>query len=221
MSIAIDPLSLTRAPGSQAPAEAAPPVPVEDALNAAAHAPVSPATAEARPASQSPSDLHLDAGLGVGLWVDAAPAPSASGNLFVRLRAWQRWSLAIEARADLPASETVATAAGPVNIQTWLAYGSLAPCFHLHAFSGCAIGDLGAIQATSTAKVPSHSSALGGAVGPRVGAEWAFGRALALWAHLDGLWAFKEQDLQVSGVTVSHLSAFSLGVTLGGSVRLF
>jgi hypothetical protein len=222
MSIAIDPLSLTRAPGPQAPPEAAPTLPVEDVPGATAHVPASPGLGGAPPTSRSSTEFHLDAGLGLGLWVDAAPAPSPSGDLFLRLRAWQHWSLALEARADLPASQTVPTPpTGTVDVQTWIAYGSLVPCFHLRVFSGCVVGDVGAIHATSTAKVPSHSSALDAAVGPRIGAEWALSRVFALWAHLDGLWAFKQQELQISGSTVSTLSAFSLGVTLGGSVRLF
>jgi hypothetical protein len=207
MSLAIDPLSLSRPPPPVTSADdtRAPPVPPPPSDNLDVQRPI--ARHEA---------LHLEAGAGASVWSGAAPAPNFGGSLFVRTRA-RSWSLALEGRADLPASRVVAEGA----VKTNLAFGSLVPCFHLRYFSGCVVGSFGVLHATSDVHSPNDAFAFHAAVGPRLGAELPVHGSVALWAHVDALWTLTPEILQIGGVDAYPLPRVSVGVTIGGSVRFF
>jgi hypothetical protein len=211
MSLAIDPRSLVE----PAPPLLPPPAPAA----APARAPEPPKQEIADKSSAArprPSPLHLDAGFGPGFWIGAAPSVSVSGVLFARLRG-PRWSAALEARGDLPASRAVAQG----TVETWLGFGSLVPCFHLAPLLGCVVGSVGVLHATSNVQASKQADALHAAVGPRVGAEIALRGDFALWAHLDALWTLTPERLQIGGQDVYSLPDVSFGITAGASVRFF
>jgi hypothetical protein len=214
VSIAIDPRSLV-SPRRDVAAPPAVPAPPEPATTPPRPVLVAEKT-DGAAVPRSHLELHLDAGVGAGGWIDAAPAPNASGELFLRLRS-PRWSFAIEARGDVPASRTLSEG----TVETWLAFGSVVPCVRVDFFHACIVGSAGVLHATSTAASPNDANVFHAAVGPRVGAELPLGRGFALWAHLDALWTLTQETLQINGRDVYPLPDASFGLTVGASVRFF
>jgi hypothetical protein len=229
ISIAIDPLSLTRpkdAKGTDAepspavpnspPVPTSPPVPPEQPpRDASPSAPPAPrAVVDDRPSDP----VHLEAGIGPGVWIGAAPAASLAATGFGRLR-WERLSLGVEGRFDLPSSTTLPSGA---IVETSLAYGLLVPCVHFGAVGLCVAGAAGSLRATSRAVTfPREASGFHAAVGPRVEGTVPVGERLGLWARVDGLITLTPQNLQLNGTNVYALSRLSAGASVGVSVRFF
>jgi hypothetical protein len=164
IAIAIDPRSLM--PRSTAPD--APPPPPTNAPHAAA--PPSPATPLPEPQfaaeSSPPLPLIFEGSAGAVASVGVAPLPAAGLALGVSVRS-RRVSLAAEGRIDAPVS---AGATGGGSIVSWLATAALIPCAHALPLFVCALGEAGAIQASSEGIADQRSqSVLWLAVGGRFG----------------------------------------------------
>jgi hypothetical protein len=224
MSIAIDPDSLTR-PAPAPLAAVAPvtevgsqPLPVVDPsppASAAGHTPTATIPNTRRPtiatlAATRPK-VHLDAGVGVAGWAGAAPSITIGGTLSVRAQ-YTDYSIALEARGDLGAEQALSV--GRVRTSLWFA--ALAPCAHVSWFVACGVAAVGRLSASSLdVTAPQSDVALHVALGPRIGAEYWLGRAVAVRADLNALYTLTPQALQINGQTVYTLPRISVGVGAG------
>ncbi len=179
MSIALDPLSLTRAPTPPEPAIAELPLP-----DAGRSPPPTLAPAEKKPASSAlPKAAGPAIELGGGIEGSLGSAPSAAAGLtgFAGLR-WAVGSLDLGGRVDFPASRP--TAAGTVRTSLTAAWAS--GCVHYAYVLGCAVLEAGSLQATAEIASPISQSSFFLAVGPRVGALLPIASSwdLGVWADL-------------------------------------
>jgi hypothetical protein len=183
IAIAIDPLLL--APQQTAPEEAPP---------ATASAPQPAVVAQTVPAplvvpSEPPVDrdtLRLDATAGAVASLGVAPAPAAGLSIGGEAR-WHRVSLELEARVDAPAGRVYATPSGLRSVSSFLAAATLAPCVHTALLLGCALVQLGSVQASAAVSTPSAGSAPWVAAGARVGSTIGIGKGAELRLRADVL----------------------------------
>ncbi|HUB09090.1 MAG TPA: hypothetical protein VMB50_18920 [Myxococcales bacterium] len=180
--IAIDPLVLTRArpappppPPAPAPAPAVKTVVIRTPPAVAKPAP----ERKARRSNLWPREWLLSASVAGSL--DSAPAPALGPTVQVEAR-WPLLSLALEGRADAPAT-------GPAlvgQLQTSLLMVTLVPCYRLGIFGACALVSAGVQEATSQGlPVTNHVVSPYAAVGARALAEIPLGRWLALEIAVD------------------------------------
>jgi hypothetical protein len=107
-------------------------------------------------------------------------------------------SIALELRADAPASTASETGAG--YARAW-SYGlSLVPCGRAGVLSLCALGTASLVYARGAGITdPQSDHGVAAAVGARVGLEWPLSSVFALRTHLDGLLALRRLHLQIDG----------------------
>ena len=187
ISIAIDPKSAetySQGPADE-PAETAekqpesaptpPPAPASKSV------PV-PAQSAHRPSPAEPSRALVEPSLGVAVLgsLGTAPNPALGAALFGALR-WQAWSLALEARADLP--RTGEERGVPLRTSTWAA--NAVPCFHFGVGFGCAVGSLRWLRATRTDGDASVGTRAFWALGGRLGAEVPLAARFSLLGYVD------------------------------------
>jgi hypothetical protein len=165
LAIALDP----GATGSEPPAPAASP-PIVPELPPATPAPESPPTP---PAPSARPQVRL--GIRAGLAVATLPRPSATMAADFGV-VWPYFSIAIEARADLPVTADVDHGA---RIHASILAASLVPCGRWRWLVACGVVSVGALRlAGVTAGVPanewtsSEGSAAYFAAGPRLALEW-------------------------------------------------
>lgn len=159
----------------------------------------------------APSPLHVQAGLGANVWFGSAPTMNGGANVFGRLR-YGTLSAALEGRIDLPASRYVA----PVQVETWMAAGSLVPCLHYKIFAGCGVLTAGAIFSRGgLIAAPVRDSALHLLAGARAAVELPVFRSLSLWINANGLFALIQHRLTVDGIEAYRLPLFSGGLGIG------
>ncbi|MHB8878524.1 MAG: hypothetical protein ACYC8T_32910 [Myxococcaceae bacterium] len=196
VSIAIDPLSVTRPP----------PVPPAPAAAATPPAPPPPAP----PPALSPSvQTAYTASLGAVASVGTAPAPALGANLQLGAR-WPSWSLALEGRMDLPASRS--TAGG--QVASSLLVGSLVPCLHRRAVAGCALLTAGVFQGSGVDFVGSRRVTTPFlAAGARALAELPLAEPFSLRLHADFLAPLVRTTLLVG--ESEAFSAWPVSVTFG------
>ncbi|WP_434044782.1 MULTISPECIES: hypothetical protein [Sorangium] len=131
-------------PPPPAPGDAAPPVPPGAPPEAPASKPPHPVAAPARPVPRPrppPERPRLQLGAGVLLGAGVAPSVAVGFSGFAGAR-WERFSLSLEARGDLP------TDAEPYRgwtIGVSGLSGSLVPCGHAEWFFGCALATAGGV----------------------------------------------------------------------------
>ncbi|MEA2753384.1 MAG: hypothetical protein QOI41_7527 [Myxococcales bacterium] len=148
MSIAIDPLSLTRPAGT---AESSPPPTDEPAISDAPHAepdapvtapPGAPSSASAdRPApsldtrdeTRDPARFVLGAGVHVAFGI--APAAAVGFRISTEV-ATRRYAIALEGRFDLPSSSDTAEGG---RVRTSLAGGAIVPCVRVPLAWACGV----------------------------------------------------------------------------------
>lgn len=193
ISVAIDPTLLTRplplaaTPADLTPPAPPPPAPVAPPLMPSAVVTSRPAPALPPPRSSPPApdparpDPFLIAAV-IGS-VGSAPSPAfgfAAGGGYRR----GVYSIAVEARADLPSPTVAYTGA---ELSSFLVLGSVVPCLHYSVAFGCVVGSAGVLTATSSAGLanPATDRAVYGAIGPRLGAELPLTRHAHLRASLD------------------------------------
>ncbi|WP_437743437.1 hypothetical protein WMF39_49505 [Sorangium sp. So ce1504] len=131
-------------PPPSAPGDAAPPVSPDAPPKAPASKPPHPVAAPARPVPRPrppPDRPRLQVGAGVLLGAGVAPSVAVGFSGFAGVR-WERFSLSLEARGDLPID------AEPYR--GWIygvsgVSGSLVPCGHADWFFGCALATAGGL----------------------------------------------------------------------------
>jgi len=200
ISIAIDPLVITRPEPTEPPAPAPPAPPAEPVAApppAAAEASESaPKTAETRE-----REIAFRAEAGVGGSIASGAAPSTAFGLlgFFEVRR-DIFSLGVDLRADLPASRAVA---GGGRVQSSLVLASLAPCLHLSIPRDaplflCALASAGQLSGSADGLAhPSSASAFFAAFGGRLGVDVPLGDTFFLRAHGDLLVAATRHVLTV------------------------
>ena len=137
ISIAIDPLSISRP--SKVPAKP-PPAPPQ------CPPPPPPAPVSEPSCPAAPAPVHFHASLGVLTSFGAAPGVAVGFRVQTGVR-YKAASVSLEGRMDLPASTDtlVGTVASSLRLAT------LVPCGHLSYFAGCALVSLGGLQGENVA----------------------------------------------------------------------
>jgi hypothetical protein len=131
-------------PPPSAPEDAAPPASPDAPARAPASKPPRPVAAPARPVPRPrppPARRRLQLGAGVLLGAGVAPSVAVGFSGFAGAR-WERFSLSLEARGDLPidAEPYRGWTIGVSGLS-----GSLVPCGHAAWFFGCALATAGAV----------------------------------------------------------------------------
>jgi hypothetical protein len=234
VSIALDPMNAEHSASSGAPPdEPSEPTRIEGA-DGPSSAPVAPAL-DPPPQSSPPADRPAapapphaaDAGgpaaragpvrfdLGVGGFGSVGSLPQVSGGPFVLGRArLGRWSLDLEARAEVP--ETTAVPSAGARERTWSWGGSIAPCFHAWAFAFCATASTNRIHAEGvgvTSPTPQDAQVV--ALGARTAAEWPVAGSVSLQVRADGSVPLARTRLVLNGVDAWTSPAVSVAVGLG------
>jgi hypothetical protein len=127
-------------------------------------------------------------------------------------------SIALELRADAPASTSSAEGAG--SVRAW-SYGlSLVPCGRVGALSLCALGTASLVYARGEGiTVPQSDHGVAAAAGARVGLEWPLSSVFALRTHLDGLVALRRVHLQIDGEDAWTAPVASVALAAGIAAR--
>jgi hypothetical protein len=143
-------------------------------------------------------------------------APDVAFGFFLQLGVQQHWwSLSVEGRGDLPATEpTTGT-----RFSTSLLFASLVPCMHLSIFAACGLLAAGAqLGADTDGAVTRHVSAPYYAAGGRLALEidWEVPRSqlLALQVRGDLLASLYRAALEVGGSTLGHTPALTGAIGL-------
>jgi len=181
ISIAIDPLSLSRAPSP---------------------APVVRETAPIHSPSErvAPPPLTIATAVGVHVALGATPGTIGVGpDLQIGVRRSSA-SLALAGRLD-PTIGSEGDADGRVDAS--LVAAGLVPCFHHGPLAACALGYAGVLRGTgSNVSVPRHASTFYAALGARLALAIPLGGIFALDVHLDGLGTLTHTTLEIDGVPV-------------------
>jgi hypothetical protein len=193
ISIAIDPLSVTRPEPPQQPTAPEP---------AAAPPPATQAAPE-RPRDEGPREPAKPVGLRVGVTGGAAfgatPGASFSPSVFAGV-AYGAFSIDAEGRGHFTSS-VPAQPRGAVEAS--LLVFMLAPCFHYKVALGCALVGVGSLSGTGTGvDVPESASTLYANAGARLGAEIPLGGPVALRVGGDVLLPLVSTRLRLRGVDV-------------------
>ena len=211
ISIAIDPLQLTR-PSPPPPAIPSPPPPL------APPPPEPPRRIVIEqlpppPAPPPPRALHFHAAAGLLGTLGAGPAPGLGVTLQAGFRTGP-FSLAIEGRADLPSSFATGPATG--SVESGLLLGGLSPCYHQWWLSLCALGYAGVLRGASTGITrPARDASFYAAAGGRAAIEIPLWRALALRVHADLLAPLTRISLDVNHGTATLWSTPAISGALG------
>lgn len=223
MSIAIDPESLTgpkTAPSEQPvdpdPPPEAPATPVAP-IAPDAPKPTPPPTPPPKSPANAPGRLAIDVGLGPLGFVGAAPVANVGAAVFARAR-WDRASITIEGRADVPARRELAGA----KVETAITWGSIAPCAHAGWAFACALLSVGSIRATSSGiRAPRTDAALHAAAGVRLGAEFPAAARLRVFVNTTVLATLTPQVIRLDGQDVYELPRLSAGLSAGVVLSIF
>ena len=214
ISIAIDPFRLSAAPAisdSRAHGPEATSAPAQDPASASApSAPTASAAEESVSASapRRPLSGRIEAGL-LGA-VGTAPSSALGFSAGAGIRGGDL-SLAIEGRADLPASTSLRVG----EASTSLLVASLLPCAHFRVLAPCALVSAGALWAAGHGLEDARRVRLPYvAVGARLAAAIPLMPRLSLAIHVDLTRPLVETRVEVDGAAVwtSPIFAFALGV---------
>ena len=231
ISVAIDPMSLMRAP-SPPPAEpepAAPPPPPAAASSPPEPAPASatqatPAAPPPTPPSQPVRGAELDSRVRLRVLVTGHAAlltlPGVSGGASLGLGVRRRalW-LDGEFRYDFPGSAEPES--GPGQVKARLFGGTLGVCHGNLKLGLCALGLLARVNAEgSEVAEPKQASSLLLGVGARASLELPLSEALFFRAHFDALYCATPWRLELRGQSVWESSPVALapGLGLGGQL---
>jgi hypothetical protein len=194
ISLAIDPQSQLRLPradspppspasSSSAPPTPAPSPPTPEPARELPPSPARPPSAPPRalttatppaspPADVAPADspprLEVHGGLGSFVSIGALPNISLGISAEIGVRSGFL-SIAIEGRADLPAS---AEAAGGGGVRAWLLLMTLAPCYHNGPLLLCALASAGSLQGSGDEiPEPREDTTVFASTGARLGVD--------------------------------------------------
>ena len=229
MSIAIDPRSLVAplapvaqdTPSNEEPATESPdptpaPLPLDVPVPVRVRVPARvPVQEQARPPASPPP--HFFASLSPTATFGSAPATAIGlvGSFGLQSRPF---SLAVEARGDLPSATDVPRG----TVSTSLFAATLAPCFLRGIATVCALGSVGRLLAEARGiQNPRSDSALHALGGGRVGVAESLTKAVELRANADVLYALTPQVLQIDGQEAYTLPRLSVQLALGVAIHFF
>jgi hypothetical protein len=216
ISIAIDPKSLVgpvAADPEPAPTPLPVPVPVPVPVPDQAPAP-SPAPSPARAKSPPP---HFFVTLSPTASFGAAPA-AAVGLIGAFGLAYHPFSIALEARGDLPASRELPRG----TVSTSLLAATLAPCFRGGIALACPLLSVGRLVAEARGIAsPREDTAVHALGGARLGIVESLTNTVDLRANVDVLYAFTPQELRIDDQDVYTLPRLSVQLGLGLVLHFF
>ena len=134
--------------------------------------------ADEAPPSSKRRELQWSAGLGALAGFGVAPEPALALLGFASARRGV-WSLALAARASLPAT----TERSGVSFRTSSEALDLAPCAHLGVAFVCEVTALGWLSASGTQSSAQSGTSLSFSLGGRLGAELPLSSSVGLVAH--------------------------------------
>jgi len=211
LSIAVDPLSVAR----DAPAPASAPAPIVVGQAAPPAAPAPPAAVSVQAAPPAPPK-HVQATLGAAGSVGGSVAPTLGVVAGVGFGT-DSWSVAIEGRADLPASKEVD---GGGRITASMLAGTLAPCFQRWLLGGCLLATVAALRGAGEGlDAPREQTTWLVAGGARVLIEAPGSGWVAFRAHLDLLSPLVRTTLKVGGNPVWTAPPISAALGVAAVVR--
>jgi len=228
ISVAIDPMSLMRAPAS--PPTEAPPAPAasETPPVAAPASEAPPATPAAAPPPTPPVSKTATPSDAEARWrlrwlatghaaLFTLPSPTGGASLGFGLRRRAIWA-DLELRYDLPGSKS-ADAGGSVKAS--LLAGALAACHGGRYLGVCALGLVGRLAGEGhEVDEPKQASSLLAGGGLRATLEVPISSSISLRAHVDGLYIATSTRLELRGRSVWETSPVALvpGVGLAGEL---
>ncbi len=162
-----------------------------------------------------PRSFLVRLGAAASLSVGSAPGVAFGVTADAGLR-WSWASVALEGRADFPASAEVKG----LRLTSSRYAGALVPCGHWGgrwgSLFGCALVELGALRLTNDAPHPTPASGFYAAAGARGGVEVVLVNHLAARLTADALGTFQRSTLIVDGrpvwTTPAASGAFGLGL---------
>jgi hypothetical protein len=227
ISVAIDPMSLMRAPAPPGDAPSPPAPATEPSVSAPLATPPSqpspspppaPPAAQPAPPTRAPTTAADDSRLRLR-WLASGhaalftlPSPTGGASLGLGLRRRALWA-DFELRYDLPGSKS-APAGGSVHAS--LLAGALAACHGNRRFGICALGLVGRLAGEGQGvDVPKRASSVLAGGGLRATLELPLTAAISLRAHLDGLYVATSTNLELRGRSVWETGPLSLAPGLG------
>ena len=215
LAIAIDPFRAA-APAPPPAVLTPPPAPTPPPPRApvlAAPPPVAPVTVLPPPPPPAPPGPPIVPEVAAAVVGAIGSAPAAAVGFEVRIGARRGdLSLALEGRADLPASKTLAEG----DVSAALLVASLVPCAHWRSFAACALATAGVLRAAGHGLVDARQSTDPWlALGARVAADLPLSGRLALTAHADAVAPLVQTALKVGGAAVWTTPALALSAGLG------
>lgn len=159
-------------------------------------------------------DIRIGVGASMGFGLSPAiVSPGFGGSVGVR---WPWFSLSLEGRGDLPASTDGQSIA---HLQTSLAAGTLAPCFHGRWLLGCGLFTVGAVHGAGLKVHPEGQTAPYVAAGLRAGFEAQFSDHFAGQLVGDALLTAVRPRMLVGGNEewIAPFASGSLGIRLVAS----
>lgn len=206
IAIAIDPTGMppanaapTDGPSGSAPGEVAP---------------VPPTLAQPSPAPRRPRAGDLQALL-VGGW-RSAPSPSLGLQVGADLRG-EVWTLGVEARADLPSSQSLRVG----RVKTSLYAGSLVPCLGSAYLRFCALASAGLLRSSADGLDDEHDANLFyAALGARIALSYPIDPRWSVALHAQASSPLTETTLTVDGSAVWHTPTLVYAVALGATAKI-
>jgi hypothetical protein len=170
------------------------------------------------PAKTSPPRGPWQFFTGVAVLGSANVALSAAGgvSVFVEGR-WRDLSLAVEARADAPATGS-ASGGSSARVTSWICGGDLVPCVHYWLGALCGVGLVGSLQASSSA-TSKPGETIFGAAGGRVALELPLSRTFAARAQVDVLDYLAPVNVKIDSAPLRNWPNNPI-VTLGAGVAM-
>lgn len=198
VSIAIDPFHVAAQPEPEA-----------------APVPPAPAPAPDLPSPHAPAETSGQLQVGALVGQGTAPARTLGFTLGGNVRRG-RWSLGLEARADLPRDHGLVV--GAIRTSSWT--GSLVPCAHFGEAAACVLFTAGALHAQGRGLTDArHITRSYVAAGARLVYALPLSRRLSVLLHVDVTTPLATTELQVDhvGKWTTPAVAAALGIALGMS----
>jgi hypothetical protein len=203
LSIAIDPLSISREPAAPSPVVVFP-----------VAVPSPPPVVEAPPTeSPPPKFVEVDIGL-AGNWGETV-SPTAGLFAGAGIRS-ERWSLSLEGRADLPRSREI----GGGRVEAGVLAGTLVPCLRRGILAGCFLATVAALRGSGQGLDDANRATTPlVALGARALVEIPRTGMVAFRAHLDLLSPLTRTTLKVGGEAVWTSPLVNAALGLAAVVR--
>ncbi len=216
ISIALDPLSLTRPPPDPPAPPPDPPAPPADPPPAPPPSqPPAPPRDQPPPPPRPTTHSGFEAGLALHMSIGAAPAVAFGPDIFGAFR-YGAFQAELTGRFDAQASRS--TSEGGVVATSLLEVG-VAPCFRLSILALCAHGTLGSLVAeTREVTRPGSDAVLYLAVGARVAASIPVFKNLTIRPFAELAVPLLPYEFRLNGRSIYALAPVSAAFGVGPSV---